>query len=374
MSFLQDIRKAKADGGKPATQQLVEALQLRLGHRRIGLSEYFEYGLYKRDVSPECLTQFIGWRESGELDRRLNDDYSRVLANDKLLNYLLLQHAGFPIPEPIASFTPTRRSIGGEIRLGSIDEVRAFLDSDIYPFYSKPIAAGYGRSVFGVVGKEGDQLRLMSGQSLEMSEFLKPFSFAPYRGMLFQKPLAAHPEIEALTGTSAVCCVRMICFVTSKGPMVHTAFWKIATGRNMLDNFSHGHFGNCLAAVDIERGRIMRVIEKLGPGGEVVQLPGTGKAVRGFELPDWDKAVRLVCDATTQFPGLRLQNWDVALCPGGPVLLELNTESELAVPQAISGRGILDDRLKDILKSIDADRQTYANAIAAGHPKEVVVT
>jgi len=214
----------------------------------------------------------------------------------------------------------------------------------------------------------------MSGQSLEMSEFLKPFSFAPYRGMLFQKPLAAHPEIEALTGTSAVCCVRMICFVTSKGPMVHTAFWKIATGRNMLDNFSHGHFGNCLAAVDIERGRIMRVIEKLGPGGEVVQLPGTGKAVRGFELPDWDKAVRLVCDATTQFPGLRLQNWDVALCPGGPVLLELNTESELAVPQAISGRGILDDRLKDILKSIDADRQTYANAIAAGHPKEVVVT
>lgn len=38
-----------------------------------------------------------------------------------------------------------------------------------------------------------------------------------------------------------------------------------------------------------------------------------------------------------------------AAVPGGPVLLALNTESELGVPQATSGVGLMDRQMRAIL-------------------------
>lgn len=365
------IARARLDHGKPFWKQALEAISLRLSKLPVGISEYFEYGIYRQEITPAKRREFIGWRESLFLDRWLNADYSRVLANDKLMNYLVLHAAGCPIPVPIASFSPSGRRIANECVLRTLDEVRCFLNDDYYPYYVKPISAGYGRGVLGVRRKEGEYLRLLDDSLVSVNDFLKPFSFTPFGGMLFQKPLTAHPAISAITGSPAVCCVRFICFVTPKGPVIHTAFWKVTAGRNMLDNFTHGTFGNCLASLDVDRGVVVRAIAKLGPGGAVVCHPSTGKNLVGFALPDWEKAVALVCSATKHFPGLHLQNWDVALCPEGPVLLELNTESELAIPQAISGRGLKDKQLQAILGEIASNEEIRRQHLASG-PDEVL--
>ena len=369
-SFLETLLAAKSEGGKSVPRQLSEMLKLRLHKPPVGISEYFEYGIWHRSVTPEKLDEFIGWRQSAALDQELNEAHSRVLANDKLLNYLVLHASGYPIPVPLASYSAGGRHISNETVLQTPDEVRAFLRGEVYPFYVKPISAGYGRGVLGVAGREGERFRLFDGSLIGLDEFMAPFAFAPYRGMLFQQPLTAHPEVSELTGTPAVSCVRFICFLTSTGPVIHTAFWKITTGRNMLDNFSHGDYGNCLGAIDIESGKVVRVISRMGPGGQVDRHPTTQKPLLGVTLPDWSRAVDLVRSASTNFPGLSLQNWDVALCPEGPVLLELNTESELAVPQAISGHGLMDQRLCTILADIARDKAAYRAAIAqrdAGH-------
>jgi hypothetical protein len=264
---------------------------------------------------------------------------------------------------PIATYSSAGRRIGNEPALTTHGDVLEFLRGAVYPFYVKPISAGYGRGVLGVAGRSGDMLELFDGTSISIEKFMKPFDFEPYRGMLFQKPLSAHPAIAELTGTQAVSCVRFICFITSQGPVIHTAFWKITSGKNMLDNFSHGDYGNCLGAVDGASGKIVRAISKMGPGGVIERHPATGKRIVGFQLPDWDRAVELVKSASAGFPGLRLQNWDVALCPEGPVLLELNTESELGVPQAVSGAGLMDQRLRAILRQVDADNQAHRAAV-----------
>ena len=253
----------------------------------------------------------------------------------------------------MATFTANGRRIAGELALATTDAVRQFLSGDVYPFYVKPVAAGYGRDVLGVIAREGQSLRLMDSRSISIDDFLLPFGFLPYDGMLFQRPLTAHPTIAELTGSHAVSCIRFICLVTPSGPVVHTAFWKITVGDNMLDNFSHGHFGNCLGAIDIALGKVTHAIAKTGPDGVIERHPGTNQSLVGFTLPDWQPALDLVRSACTHFPGLRLQNWDVACCPGGPVLVELNTESELAVPQAITGRGLMDERLRGLLEEID---------------------
>ena len=364
-SFFGNLQTARAAGGKPAHQQLVEAIRLRLKKSPVGLSEYFDYGIWHDSITPAMCDDFIGWKGSSELDHALNNDQSRVLANDKLINHLILLSAGLPCPAPLATFTQGGRRIAGERVLTTQAEVRALLDEvDIYPFYVKPISAGYGRGVLGVTGREGDALVLFDGSRITIDAFMLPFAFGPYRGMLFQRPLIAHPAVLALTGTEAVSCVRFICFVTSAGPVIHTAFWKITAGRNMLDNFSHGDYGNCLGAIDMASGKIVRAISKMGPGGQITQHPSTGQPLIGFQLPDWDAATALVKSASACFPGLRLQNWDVALCPDGPVLLELNTESELGVPQAISGKGLMDQHLRAILSQIEADNARHRAALA----------
>ena len=132
-----------------------------------------------------------------------------------------------------------------------------------------------------------------------------------------------------------------------------------------MDNFSHGHYGNCLGAIDLENGVVFRAISSMGPGGEINQHPTTKKPLIGFKLPDWFRAKDLVLSASRHFPGLHLQNWDVALCPEGPVLLELNTESELNVPQAISGRGLLDSRLRKILEDLEHDKIEYRRSVSS---------
>ena len=101
-SLLENIRATQAEGGKPAFLQLLEMLKLRLRKSPIGISEYLEYGIWHRSITPAMRDEFIGWRQSAALDRELNEDSSRVLANDKLLNYLVLNASGYPIPAPLA--------------------------------------------------------------------------------------------------------------------------------------------------------------------------------------------------------------------------------------------------------------------------------
>lgn len=363
--FLRKFSTTSQLGGKSVFRQMQEALRLRLRASPLGIGEYIDYGLWQRSVTSAMQDEFIGWRQSAELDQLFNDDYARVLANDKLLNYLVLHAAGYPIPAPVATYTPEGRGIAGETVLRSEAEVLDFLAGDVYPLYVKPISAGYGHGVMGLQGREGEGYRQMDGSVIGREQLLEPFRFVPYRGMLFQKPLKAHPAIVELTGSEAVSCVRFICFVTRQGPVIHTAFWKIVAGKNMMDNFSHGDYGNCLGAIDLDTGRIVRAIAKMGPGGGIDQHPSTGRPLVGFQLPDWRQASDLVLAASRHFPGLRLQNWDVCLTPDGPYLLELNTESELNVPQAISGRGFKDARLRAILADLEAGKEAYRRAVAS---------
>ncbi len=369
MNLLATAKTVRELTGKPMSQQLLEAFVSRLGKQRIGISEYFEYGLWDPELSANERAEFIGWRTSAELDRRFNSDYSRVLANDKLISYLLLHSLGFPIPLPLATFSASRRRIANEATLCTRDDVHHFLASTAYPVFAKPISAGYGRGAAGLAGFDGTHVHLLDGTSVEFEKFFAPFEFLPFQGMLFQECAASHPAIRELTGSTAICCIRMICLVTRHETVIHTAFFKVVTGRNMLDNFSHGDYGNLLATIDTEHGVITHAIRRMGPEGAIEQHPDTGKTLIGFRLPNWNEAVAMVREASHHFPGLGIQNWDVALTPTGPVLIELNTESELAVPQAINRRGMMDDRLRQALHTLDEARVAAAKSALAGwHP------
>ena len=54
------------------------------------------------------------------------------------------------------------------------------------------------------------------------------------------------------------------------------------------------------------------------------EIPSSGITIRGFQLPDWDKAVDMVKRAAAIIPELGYIGWDVAFTPDGPILVEGN--------------------------------------------------
>lgn len=345
----------RAQTGKSKRQQILEILELFRGRHKLGIEEYYELGVFD-DVffSPEAKARCLGWRSSVRIDHVLNDDYWRATANDKILNYALLVHYGFPVPETLLTYSPSGRKVANERLLRTENELRAYLSADlIFPVFIKPVHGTYGRGTFHLQSALGDSGYLdIRGHTVSREALLSACTNEKYAGMLFQKPLVQHPEVVALVGPT-VSCVRLIVALGIDGaPEVVLAFWKIGRQKNITDNFCMGESGNLLGWVSTDTGEVERVITGLWPTGtERVDHPDTNERLVGVRLPAWSEACSLCCNAAEHFPGLRLQHWDVAFSDRGPVLMELNTEADLGVPQFLGRRAFVTERIDALLSA-----------------------
>ena len=192
-----------------------------------------------------------------------------------------------------------------------------------------------------------------AGSSTELSEAQDPDSDAsPFKGsynpnfggVLVQKKVFNHWEIASRVGNT-LSTIRMIIIVDARGrPDVAAAFWKVALEKNSTDNFARGAHGNLLADVDLSSGEVGRVCGGLWPTHQSKQNhPETQAQLSGFVLPHWDLAKTTVMRAALEFPGLRLQGWDVGITDEGPLLLEVNTEISLEYVQLLTGRPFFSD-------------------------------
>lgn len=167
-------------------------------------------------------------------------------------------------------------------------------------------------------------------------------------GYVLQRRLRPHPTLVDLFGPR-LWSVRIIVLLTARGPVVHRAVAKIATGENPADNFWRP--GNMLGAIDLQTGQITRTIR--GTGAEMVVNPlhtDTGRPVTGIVVPDWSELIDLVKDAAGLLPAVRTQSWDIALTDNGPVPLEVNFGGDLNLAQLASGRGVLDEAYRGHLR------------------------
>jgi hypothetical protein len=351
--LIRHATAVKRQNKKPYWRQLLEIARLATGKQRLSPSEYYELGVfddaaYTASQKLDC----VGWRASAQIDRRLNHRYWRAAANDKLLNYALLQHFGFPIPRTQACYSPLGRHIGPEQRPRSRQELEDFLRTGLtFPAFIKPIHGSYGRDTFLLESFDTAHDRFVDarGKVVPLGNLLDTCTNSQFTGMLFQDCLRPHPQVRALVGNTTS-CVRVIVAVPPTGPEVHLAFWKIARAHNITDNFCMGETGNLLAWVDKQSGTVERVVTGLWPDGRAVtQHPDTGQTILGTTLPDWQAAMTMCLAAAVHFPGLKLQHWDVAFCEDGPVLMELNTEADLGVPQYLGQAPFINQTIRDML-------------------------
>ena len=114
--------------------------------------------------------------------------------------------------------------------------------------------------------------------------------------------------------------------------------------------------GNLLAQLDLESGRVVRVIRQSGTTHEeITHHPDTGVPIAGTFVPNWQEIKRLAVDCAKVLEALPLVGWDIAPVDTGAVLVEPNVTPDLRLHQIADGRGILDSVLKDFLRQRKKD-------------------
>jgi hypothetical protein len=372
--ILHDLRRASALTHRSRSALLAEMMQLRLGRGRLGASEYFAFRLYEREREGIDKQAFGGYRMLQVLADILIDDRSMIFVQDKVSTYAVLTALGFPIPRIHAVYGSGRR-VGPFRCIETQDDLLAHLKAPgSLPVYLKPAWGSYGRGNTVVTGYRDATLTLGDGSTAEAKSFCTGLDSATFSlksqpgtvrqqrrpfGWILQEVLGAHREIAAVCG-GKISGVRVHTFLSPRGPRIHRAIWKINVGTRDSDNFHHGASGNMLAALNVEDGRAVRVVSGIGlQQKENPVHPVTGKPLLGFRLPQWDTIREVVLDASTNFPGLLCQGWDVAVCDDGPRLLEVNPIGDMDLSQHSHARGFLDEQFLMLMRELGLEELLY---------------
>lgn len=102
-------------------------------------------------------------------------------------------------------------------------------------------------------------------------------------------------------------------------PHVICTYFRIGNGK-FVDNFNSG---GMVAPVDENTGIVSQVaIDK--QKRVYTTHPQTGNAIKGFQFPDWKRAIEMCKEASMVIPEMGYVGWDVCFTPEGPVLVEAN--------------------------------------------------
>lgn len=348
----------RAETGRPIRRQLGDMLFLKRRARHFGLSDYFDFRLYTPEqTGGRPLEHVAGWRMLYWLDDRLNPPGWRNLAFDKLVMYTLLAAGGVPIPTLAGLYERAGRRFFQAPNFTRLEDLGHWLRTSApYPLFAKPVHGDVGSGDYALCGyrPEDDSLLQVGGEPIAVPSLLAAMDQAREfvragSGYLFQTQLRQHPTLRERVG-EAISSVRVIVLVDENGPRPFRATWKIVANGNITDNYHWGRAGNLLGAINLDSGRLWRVVRGYGMAQEcLTHHPETGAELSGLILPDWPMVLDLVCRGARLFPMLPFQHWDVALTETGPVVLEINVTGGTYMHQFASGEGLYDPVLQRLV-------------------------
>ncbi len=190
---------------------------------------------------------------------------------------------------------------------GCEDRLNAFLDQNPV-FIAKPIDGSCGKGVEKI-----DQAAWPDRQAVlaHLKELGTNFIV---EGLIVQSPALAAIYPHSIN------TVRVVTIRKDGVTHVICAYFRIGNHGNHVDNFNSG---GMTSPVDEKTGRILQpAIDKTKNLYTV--HPMTGHPIQGFCLPDWDKVLELVKEASARIEGVNYVGWDVAFTEKGPVFVEGN--------------------------------------------------
>jgi len=339
-----------------------------LGSCKLAPWDYYGYHLYDDERhTAASKREFIGDNRCRQITVQVSDKTWWGVLEDKLLAAAVLKAHGVPNPQITAVYHPVRNYAAPAVLRSAEELIEHFRRRMSYPCFGKLVTGlkSNGASLVEAYDESSDCLCLAGRRQVGVTDFAKRVvdycstrgaeAFDPSAGYLFQEVVRQHPAIRERCG-ERLGTVRLYVGVDNSGPIIFAATWKIAAPQNIADNFWRP--GNLLAALDVQTGEVQRVTRGLGIELEVLEeSPYTGQRLVGFRLPYFDELRRLVLHGAMLFPKIRLQGWDVAIGPDGPVVVEINNGSSFWLCQMASGRGLLTPEFREFLREASALNQ-----------------
>lgn len=322
LKYLEWVREA-LQAGKSLPGLIRDVAGLSWGKGRLQPNEYFLYRLYDdQRFSAEVKKTFLGADRLFQLLHALDMPWPEI-ANDKPTFTALLRGHELPIPETQA-MRHASRTFPGAAALRSKDDVMKFLRQEAhYPIFGKPTdkMCSLGAANIERYDQATDCIVTKRGRTVLVADFANEVEKFAEGGYLIQSRLTPHPRIVDVVGDQ-ISTVRMFVLVDDQGPVLLRASWKIPSGESVADNFWRS--GNMLAGIDVETGRVIRVLRRTATGTESVDAhPRTGTSFNGLVFPLWDQMRETVMRGAAAVSSCHFQGWDVALTDRGPVLVEL---------------------------------------------------
>lgn len=276
---------------------------------------------------------------------------ARVVADDKIAFYEHCREHGIATANIVALITSLPRPANSTIaHLYSSQALAKALVPGAY--FVKPSNGSHGEGTFSLTVGASDVQWM--GKRGTFDEFLAycTTALSPGGSLIVQPKLVNHDDIRNITQAKGLSTIRVVTFRQRDGIKAAAACLRIVVGDSEIDSFSHGTSGNLLAAVDMDSGRLLsargsrsRAWPKMT---DVPNHPISGKAIVGVQLPHWDDVIDLVSRAHQSIKGLQTVGWDVAITPGGPLVVEANWRYDIDLLQVAYKRGfrqLIDENL-----------------------------
>ncbi len=194
-----------------------------------------------------------------------------------------------------------------DVNTSSKGDVLAFLKKHS-TFMAKPVV--------GTCGKGIEKINIKDYKSLD-----EIYDYLTNEGMNYElEEVIKQDKRVASIYPDSINTVRIVTIVDDEGtPHIICAYFRIGNGK-YVDNFNSG---GMVAPVNEETGEVIdKAIDK--QKNLYDRHPKTNASIKGFQFPDWDKALALVKEACKIVPEMRYIGWDVCFSTKGPILVEGN--------------------------------------------------
>ncbi len=149
-------------------------------------------------------------------------------------------------------------------------------------------------------------------------------------GYLFQKTVRQHPDMDKLN-PSCVNTLRLDTFMDRDGKIeIICGYLRTSFNNSYIDNSTAG--GACVT-INLDTGKLTGYGKlSLKDGGITMSTehPVTHVPLDGFTIPYFEQARQLVIQVAGYVPNLRLIGWDIAIGETGPILIEGNSDYDVA--------------------------------------------
>lgn len=289
---------------------------------------YYRYRLYRLDRVGDAVLFFplnVHMALRDHLYRHLDVDPARL--EDKRDFYRTCATHGLPVPVTVAEFV---EGVGRAWPSGDRHVVLPARD-----LFSKPADSLEGKGAARWIWQETGHYRGEDGQSLREQDLLAHLEACSRSGpYILQERSTNHPAIAAL-GPSALCTARIVtCRGIDGSPEHVVSIFRMpaATLAAAADNFAAGGFAS---PIDHATGTLGNAVRKdlRDAAVDCLEYPGSKLPFVNFRLPYWDAALELSLQAHRVFSEFPSVGWDVAITPGGPVLVEGNHDWDVVLAQ-----------------------------------------